>query len=178
MAMTTTEWREYTDGGFKFRTRIKYGFDVVFAERLSQLPYFSLTHDTERRVGRRWVDDSCGAGLPPQFSELEPLLKWHLCSVERPMHYVANGLYWWEQGAASGWAVLTSEHFGANPVEGFKRTVVYGALETDRDFDVQAPSRTKSEVREWLVARLPALMAKMREEMARFGVVVPPSEGQ
>jgi hypothetical protein len=32
------------------------------------------------------------------FPELSHLLKWHLCSTDGPMHYIANTLYWVGRG--------------------------------------------------------------------------------
>lgn len=32
------------------------------------------------------------------FPELQPFLKWHLTSTDGPMHYIANTVYWAEQG--------------------------------------------------------------------------------
>ena len=44
----------------------------------------------------RWHGDAWGMlhdEVAKFFPELEPLLKWHLCSTDGPMHYVANSLY-------------------------------------------------------------------------------------
>ena len=42
----------------------------------------------------RW--DSCGClheDVSKHFPELAPLVKWHLCSTDGPMHYIANTIY-------------------------------------------------------------------------------------
>lgn len=51
---------------------------------------------------KRWVEDSGGCihdEVAKHFPELAHLIKWHLSSTDGPMHYVANTVYWAEQGA-------------------------------------------------------------------------------
>jgi hypothetical protein len=62
--------------------------------------YFSLTGDIYR-----WFDSSnctakesitCGCihdDISKHFPELQPYIKWHLCGLTEPMHYIANTLY-------------------------------------------------------------------------------------
>ena len=62
--------------------------------------YFSLTGDIYR-----WFDSSnctakepitCGCihdHIAEHFPELRPYIKWHLCGLEQPMHYLANTIY-------------------------------------------------------------------------------------
>lgn len=40
------------------------------------------------------VHDQIKKAIP----ELEPYIKWHLCSTDEPMHYVANSIYWAKEG--------------------------------------------------------------------------------
>lgn len=43
-----------------------------------------------------WVFDSCGMlheDIAKHFPDLVPFFKWHLCSTDGPMHYLANTLY-------------------------------------------------------------------------------------
>ena len=50
----------------------------------------------EKARNNRWYERSWGCQhdeVARFFPELEPLLKWHLCSTDAPMHYVANSLY-------------------------------------------------------------------------------------
>jgi len=62
---------------------------------------FSITGDlyTKRTYKNGtvvWQDDACGMlhdEVARFFPGLAPLLKWHLCSTDAPMHYVANTLY-------------------------------------------------------------------------------------
>jgi hypothetical protein len=52
----------------------------------------SVTH----KGGRSLRMSSCGCQhdiISKHFPQLAPLLKWHLCSSDGPMHYIANTLY-------------------------------------------------------------------------------------
>lgn len=58
---------------------------------------FSITATIVRKSSNgRWTEHSCGClheEVAQHFPELAPLIKWHLCSTDGPMHYVANTLY-------------------------------------------------------------------------------------
>lgn len=42
--------------------------------------------------------------IAEHFPELAPFIKWHLCSTDGPMHYVANTVYWTdEHGPTHAW---------------------------------------------------------------------------
>lgn len=50
----------------------------------------------EHKNGRKLWMSSCGClhdEIAEHFPELAPLIKWHLCSSDGPMHYLANTLY-------------------------------------------------------------------------------------
>lgn len=173
MPKTMTPWKEWTEDSQVYRTRVEFGFDEEFAEKHNQAPYFSITTETQRREGRRFVEDSFGRGNLDRFPELQPLLKWHLCAVGTgPMHYVENGLYWWGKGATGGWNAR-ERSYDPLPLDAFKSTVVYGALPEDAEFDPQGPCLAQHEVRVWLKARLPRLLAAMDAEMVAHHVEVP-----
>lgn len=65
---------------------------------------FSITADVTTPASKRRNDvESCGClhtEVADAFPELAPFIKWHLCSTDGPLHYVANSLYWAGQ---SGW---------------------------------------------------------------------------
>lgn len=58
---------------------------------------FAITADIQYKAGNgRWRDESGGClhdEIAKRFPELAPLIKWHLCSTDGPMHYVANTVY-------------------------------------------------------------------------------------
>ena len=46
------------------------------------------------REGQGWMAGGCcHEEIAKAFSELAPLIKWHLCSSDGPMHYIANTIY-------------------------------------------------------------------------------------
>ena len=56
----------------------------------------SISRPSELEGQRLWTTVARGMlhdEVARFFPELEPLLKWHLCSTDGPMHYVANSLY-------------------------------------------------------------------------------------
>jgi len=121
---------------------------------LGQEPYFSMTAET------RWDGqvDSCGQlgeQIDEHFPQLAPFRKWHLVSVDQPMHYVANTLYHIECGKFD-WA---------------KTSCVYGALPQDSERPIESVDK------QWLLDRLPVLMAKFRAEMRDLFENVLPAMG-
>jgi len=58
---------------------------------------FSITADITSARSRRQRDIEAGGCLHEEiakhFPELAPFIKWHLCSSDGPMHYVANASY-------------------------------------------------------------------------------------
>ena len=70
--------------------------------------------------------------------ELAPYLKWHLCGEHEPLHYVANTIYWVEQGN----------------LEYARNSAVWHDA-TDEDLALDG-------LEDRLMARLPDLMAEFR----------------
>jgi len=128
----------------------------------NQHPYFSIRGDL--REGNRWVAGGCMHDEVEQFfPELAPLVRWHLTSTDGPMHYLANAEY------HAGFCVGMEN---ARNLEYLKSTIVYGALESDAEVNLE--TLTDVELQSFLVARFPALMAKWREDMAAlFGDNLP-----
>lgn len=73
----------------------------------------------------RWCDDSFGClhdEIAEHFPEYKHLLKWHLCSTDGPMHYIANTTYhasdkdcWgFRKGEACQWT--DQIYFGEHPI--------------------------------------------------------------
>lgn len=58
---------------------------------------FSITANIQRKgKNGQWYEYSggcCHDEVAKHFPELAPLIKWHLCSSDGPMHYLANTLY-------------------------------------------------------------------------------------
>lgn len=62
-------------------------------ELLNGHPSFSVTGDIRDKRGRDAGGGCCHDLIAEVFPELAPLIKWHLCSTDGPMHYVANTVY-------------------------------------------------------------------------------------
>lgn len=79
------------------------------------------------------------------FPELAPLIRWHLCGIDSPMHYVANTVYLAgdrdHHGKRAGepWAFDSAVQFGTNPIKHKLRSKFAKFLAADRsgfDFEV------------------------------------------
>lgn len=106
----------------------------------------------EIRVPGRCDCEACGMlhdEIAQVFPELAPFLKWHNCSSDGPMHYVANSLYWAGQ---TKWEKPNLAHF--------RSTAIWpDATEQDMLTVTEAI----------LLARLPALMAEFKTAMLALG---------
>lgn len=173
MTMKTTGWKRFTEGErAHYRMRVTYGVGQGFVTR--QAAYFSITAKIEEKRGG-WREHSCGMlheEIRAHFPELAPLIKWHLFApAQGPMHYTANGLYWWEHAMAiPAQELLAREHF--------KGTIVFGAIEGHPALASDevvlrgyiAKPGTPSEIKTWLDARLPILLEICQRELTEAGV--------
>lgn len=99
----------------------------------------------------RWESGGCiHEEIAKHLPELEPLIKWHLCDTNGPLHYVANSLYW-----AGG-----TKYTKAN-IEHFRSTAIWPDA-TQHDMD-------NPQLKQILQARLPALMAEFRAAVEGAG---------
>lgn len=166
--MITTPWRVFSENGEKFRIRATYGWQKIGGQE----PYWSVTAEILRKVRGRWLEDSGGCihdVITKHFPELAPSIRWHLSDLMTgPMHYVANAVYWMQHSCGECSHNEAKKYLGY-----FKSTVVFGAIEEDElpfiDFSgcishEQKQGRVPSAVIPWCMARLPALLAKMKEE--------------
>jgi len=174
--MKTTEWVEYVDGDHT-RIRATYGFDEGFAARTKQDPYFTITGEIEiKRYGKIWRDDAFGCvheEIARRLPELAPLIKWHLVSTRQPLHYMANALFWFDEGQRLGWDTLdTANYHRKSSLEFLKTTIIYGAcVKIDPAFDLR--TCTRDQLKSWLAKRKRPLMAAFRKEVAAAGINVP-----
>lgn len=98
---------------------------------------FAITADITK--GKRFEDGGClHDEIAKHFPELRKYIKWHLTSEDGPLHYIANTVYWAEQGN----------------------------LEYARSCAV-APDATLDQLadKEWLQARLPGLLEEFNADM-------------
>jgi hypothetical protein len=114
----------------------------------------------------------CHDEVAEAFPELAPLIKWHLCSTDGPMHYIENAKYWAGQcGYCNG-----GQNDPPNEVY-LKSTIIYGAVEGDTEVDPMALANEdllavdrKGPFVPWLESRLPALLAEFREAVESLGL--------
>lgn len=128
--------------------------------------YFSVTGEIQQIRGGRWNEETAGcihADISLFFPELAPFVKWHLTDdTGTPMHYIANGRYWLQVANH----VIFANDLPAVAIGHFKKTVLFGEVEGDSSFDLN--TRKTYEIDAWLEARLPALQAKFKADMAKI----------
>lgn len=99
--------REFTRNGKMHRIRVNVRFDDDPRNGHNTL---SITGEIDVRRGTRWVE-ICGGCIHDEikrkFPELAHLIKWHLCSTDGPMHYVANTVY--HAGDRDCWGLRAGE---------------------------------------------------------------------
>ena len=154
--MKTTEWKEFTEDGHRYRIRAEYGWHQTG----QQEPYWSVTAEQERHERGKWREDSGGTmhdAIRGHFPFLAPTLKWHLSFQKSgPLHYEANARYWLEKHyGVSKWA---AQPYDPDPLGAFKSTVVFGALPEDQG----VPSL--EQLTAWCAARLPRLLEAMHQD--------------
>ena len=157
--MKTTKFRKTTDNTY---VRAIFGLD----RHGDQAPYFSVILDEYKqpRVNEReQLSGGCQHDKVAQyFPELAPFVRWHLTSTEGPMHYVANGLFWHDcyhgrqRHQKPGDRELAPSALAS--------TVVLGALDDDFLLDMLL-TMSREDLKAWLEARLPALLAKFQTDM-------------
>jgi hypothetical protein len=129
--MKETPWHRYTERGERFRIRVEYGIDYEFARTHRQTADFSITGETMVQArNNRWIEDSVGMihdEIRAHMPQLAPYLKWHLVGPDGPMYYYQNAGYWFQ--IAQGAKATYSEN--NNPIEAFKRVIVFGAFPGD-----------------------------------------------
>ena len=86
--------KEYYEDGQKHKIIVEADITSLG----NQHPYFSITADIYYLANNRhWVNYSCGC-LHDEISRLFPSLTkfipWHLVSVDEPLYYIQNSLYW------------------------------------------------------------------------------------
>lgn len=150
----------------QFRVDMGQGRTLIATAQIHQLgnqePYFSVTggqYTTKRVSGEPYhkglgymesggmLHDDVEEFVP----ELQPYLKWHLCSVlSGPMHYLANATY----------------HFKEGNYEAFKSTAVIGSIPEDIGYDWG--SHDLPTVKHLLDLRLPLLIEAFRDDMVQL----------
>lgn len=88
--------RYYTEGGTRYKIVATVRHDDECGNGRNS---FSVTGSTWRQShpgSNIWEEDAGGCIhdlIAAHFPELAPVIKWHLCSTDGPMHYVGNTTY-------------------------------------------------------------------------------------
>lgn len=104
------------------------------------------TVDHERSSRKLWLN---GGGcihdeIAKWFPELAPLIKWHLCSSDGPMHYPANALYHaLEHGPTHAWVYYTGQSDPLEIGERKERLIGYEKAEVARKAEGQPGYRVQ-----------------------------------
>lgn len=114
----------------------------------------------ESRAQRPWDEIAFGClhdEIKEKFPDLAPLIKWHLCSTDGPMHYIANSLYWAGQSKWNG--------PGPDDPPNLKHfhSVAIWPEATQQDME--------NVTKEILEARLPKLMEEFQQAVESLGFV-------
>lgn len=92
--MKKTFTKIYTEDGRQYKITAEVCFDD---ECKNGHKTFGITGEILRKEKNgRWVFDCCGQvqdDIAKHFRDLVPFFKWHLCSTDGPLHYLANTLY-------------------------------------------------------------------------------------
>jgi hypothetical protein len=140
-------------------------------------PYFSITYEEISPYRRNDPIVACGysdemfANIAP---ELAYLSKWHLSSVDGPMHYEANSLFWhdWAKGEQAGLA--KPEHSPKTCLKRFKSCCNWGEIGLEKILtDDQILAMSHAEMARYLNDRLPALIQLFKRDMRLAGFDIP-----
>lgn len=99
--------KEYTENGQRYRIIAIVRYDDQCGNGHNS---FSITGNIDRYDG--YWRNNCGGCIHDEitkhFPELESYIKWHLCSSDGPMHYIANTVYHAdEHGPTHAWVYFT-----------------------------------------------------------------------
>ncbi len=102
----TAQWKEENDFFFMTAT-VRYDDQCGNGHNT-----FSITADV-RMNRREYMGGCCHDEIAKRIPELAPFIKWHLCSSDGPMHYIANTVYHATQhGPESAWVYFEDKANG------------------------------------------------------------------
>ena len=121
---------------------------------------FSITGEMVDGSWRRHSFGCIHEEIAEHFPELRHLLKWHLCSTDGPLHYVANTVY--HAGDRDHWGKANGKQ---RDLDAARRSAIWPDA-TDEQL-----SSSKEELTALLEARLPALLEEFRRDVEAFGFI-------
>lgn len=154
-----TGQKEYNERGGKVNEVLTATAEIHSIS--GQDPYFAVTGDTNTGPGGM-LHEMIAKHVP----EFAPYLRWHLTSINTgPMHYIANGVYWWKKAV----------NREPKALDYFKSTIVYGSAPTfdglaDGDLLNMGMGESSVVVKAFLVNRFGEMMNAFHADMrALFG---------
>ena len=99
--------KTFTENGQKYLIKAEFRHDDSCNNGHNS---FAITGEIDRLSGTRWIDDIGGCihdEIVRHFPELAGFIKWHICSTDGPMHYVANTMY--HASERDHWGTLKGE---------------------------------------------------------------------
>ncbi len=137
---------------------------------------FSITSAITTPASRARRDIEAGGCLHDEaaehFPELAPLIQWHLCSTDGPLHYVENTMYWLGRRGYTHWDNLrTGRQPTSNDPPNFahaKKSAIWPDM--PESFVITGTSVSNAVVEEALADRLPTLLAAFRAAIESLGM--------
>jgi hypothetical protein len=139
----------------------------------NQHPYFSITGVIYRKLkNNHWQDESGGCihkDIIKNFPQLKKFIKWHLTSIDSPMYYIENNLYWL---GLRGW--MDGKKDSPPKVNYFKHGSIWGECLIDYFIPVflfiASKNKKINKIKESLIIkilnyRLPHIMEKFDKDM-------------
>ena len=140
--------------------RLKARFEI---EQLGeQEPYFAVTGTTQFSGG--CLHDE----IIKTFPEYAKYIKWHLVSLDSPMYYIENSMYW---AGFRGWC--NGKKDSPPNYEHLKSTCIYGAVASDYKYNLE--QMNEFQLYSWLCDRAPDLMIAFYKDMGELfpGFILP-----
>jgi hypothetical protein len=137
---------------------------------------FSITANVTTAASRARRDSEAGGCMHDEvstaFPELAPLLQWHHCSTEGPLHYVENTMYWLGRRGYTRW---DNARTGRQPTSNDPPNFAYAkssAIWPDMpaSFVITGTSVANAIIEEALADRLPTLLAEFRAAVESLGM--------
>lgn len=126
---------------------------------------FSITAEKRNHNGHVIACGYMHNMIEEHIPEWEPYIKWHLCSTNGPLHYIANSLYW--LGVDQQWC--KGKPNDPPNWEHFKSTAIWH--HAPKWINQIPPEYIKEIVVPMLNERLPSLLAELRMEVEALGLV-------
>lgn len=119
---------------------------------------FSITGEVVDGSRRRQAFGCIHEEIAEHFPELRHLIKWHLCSTDGPLHYIANTVF--HAGDRDHWGRPKQKE---RDLDAARRSAIWPDATDDQ------LCSSKEMLTALLEARLPALLEEFRRDVEAFG---------